>query len=93
MRKIATFIRRAQPFCTKWTLDVKTEENCDFYPSRATLSHEMDIGHEGKIATFICRAQPFHTKWTLDVKNCGKLATLKRPAQPLRTKWTLDIKN
>ena len=71
----------------------KLRKNCNFYPSRATFSHEMDVKNWGKIATFIGRAQPFRTKWTLDVKNWGKIAPLLSQSQPWQTKWTLDVKN
>ena len=54
----------------------KLRKNCEFEVSRATLSHEMDVGRLdverqklGKITKKGVTLQPFRTKLTLDVKN------------------------
>ena len=45
--KIAILVSPSQPFRTKWTLDVKNWGKIAIIEvSIATLSHEMDVGHQ-----------------------------------------------
>ena len=72
-----TLKRPAQPFRTKWTLDVKNlgkiaskmRKNCDFEVSIATLTHEMEVGRqktEEKLRFYLVNRNPFarNGRWT-----------------------------
>ena len=85
-------------FCTKWTLRRrKLRKKCNFYWSRASHSHEMDVGRQ-KLSEKLrlleaSRATLSHEMDVARQKLSEKWRLYLVTSPPLRTKWTLDIKN
>ena len=73
----------------------KLKKKCNFYLSRATLSHEMDVGRHKLKKNCDFEASRATLSHEMDVgrQKRGKIATFIGRAQPFRTKWTLDVKN
>ena len=76
---------------TKSTLDVKNwGKNCNFEVSRATFTHEMDVGRQKLRKKLRLWVVPYNTKW-LDVKNWGKLRFYMFP-YTRNGRWTSKTK-
>ena len=83
------------PFARNGRWTSKTEENCDFELSIATLTHEMDVGRQKlkKNCDFSWSIATLSHEMDFGRQKLRKNSIFLSELQPFRTKWMLDVKN